>query len=355
MEATMKAYRFVSWGQAPVLEDVPAPEPGPGQVLVRVGGAGVCRGDVDVTRHWRPDVLPWAWKLPFTLGHEVAGWVEEVGPGVDTVRAGEAVLVYGPCGCGRCRPCLSGLENRCEQMPGSFSAVGLGHDGGMAEYVLVPSAHHLVPLGDLDPSIAAPLADAALTPYQAIKSLLPQLVPGTSAVVIGVGGLGHLAIQLLRALSPATVVAVSRSDESLELAAAAGADHAVRAGTNTVEQVRARTGRSGGTVVLDCVGSEATLALAAAVAAGAGAIKVLGTGMGVLPFHTFALPLECSVSIGFWGGLGELAEVVALAQTGRLRTSVQRYPLSRVAEAYDDLVAGRIHGRAVVVPEGSDR
>lgn len=105
------------------------------------------------------------------------------------------------------------------------------------------------------------------------------------------------------------------------------------------------------TLVLDCVGSEATLALAVSVAAGAGAIKVLGTGMGVLPFHTFALPLECSVSIGFWGGLGELAEVVALAEAGRLRTAVQRFPLSRVAEAYDELMAGRIRGRAVVVPD----
>ena len=350
----MKAYQFVSWGQAPVLVDVPTPEPGPGQVLVRVGGAGVCRGDLDVTRRWSPDLLPWAWKLPFTLGHEVAGWVAEVGAGVESVHPGEAVLVYGPCGCGRCRACLSGLENRCQHMPGNFSAVGLGHDGGMAEFVLVPSAHHLVRLGQLDPAAAAPLADAALTPYQAIKGVLGQLVPGTSAVVIGVGGLGHMAIQILKALSPASIVAVSRSDESLELATAAGADHAVRADANPVAEVRTRTGRGGATLVVDCVGSEETLSLAAGVAAGGGVIKVLGTGMGVLPFHTFALPLECSVSIGFWGGLGELAEVVALAEGGHLRTSVQRFPLSRVAEAYDELMAGRIRGRAVVVPGGRE-
>lgn len=346
----MKAYRFTEWHQQPQLVDVAEPVAGPGQVVVRVGGAGVCRGDVHVFRHWSPDVLPWTWKLPFTLGHEVAGWVAETGPGVEGFEPGDAVLVYAPQGCGRCLPCQRGMENLCAGMPFQFRALGLGLDGGMAEYVLVPSARHLVPLGALDPAEAAPLADAALTPYHALKDSLGLLTPGSTAVVIGSGGLGHMAVQLLRALTPATVVAVSRRQASLDLARAAGAHAVLEATPTAADDVRALTGGRGAAVVLDCVGAEATLQLAAAVASIGGRIKVLGTGTGVLPFHTFALPLECSIAVGFWGGLPELTEVVALAASGAIRTQVERFPLDRVDEAYGRLESEHVCGRAVVVP-----
>lgn len=348
----MKAYRFSEWQQAPKLVDVPEPTAGPGQVVVKVGGAGVCAGDVQVFRHWSPDVLPWTWKLPFTLGHEVAGWVAEVGEGVEGLRVGEAVIVYGPHGCGRCAACLRGMENLCATMPAQFRAIGLGLDGGMAEYVLVPSSRHVLPIGDLDPAEAAPLADAALTPYHAVKESLPLLGPGTTAVVIGIGGLGHLAVQLLRALTPATVVAVSRRDESLALAREAGAHHTVRATADGAADVRGLTAGRGAELVVDCVGSNETLQLAAASAATAGRVKVLGTSPGMLPFHTFALPLECSISVGFWGGLPELAEVVALAATGAIRTNVERFALDEVGEAYGRLADHGLCGRAVVVPAG---
>ena len=174
-------------------------------MLIKVGGAGACHSDLHVME-WAAGFLPY--ELPFTLGHENAGWVEAVGPGVKRLEVGEAVAVYGPWGCGRCAPCRATLETLCEHASELRAAGGgLGRDGGMAEYMLVPDPRLLVPLGDLDPRDAAPLSDAALTPYHAIKLALATLVPGSSAVVIGVGGLGHMAVQLLRALSPARVIA----------------------------------------------------------------------------------------------------------------------------------------------------
>ncbi len=141
---------------------------------------------------------------PFTLGHENTGHVAALGAGVTGWHEGDAVAIYGPWGCGRCRACRLSFENYCEHTSEVRGAGGgLGLDGGMAEYVLVPSARLLVPLGDLDPVEAAPLGDAALTPYHAIARSRAALVPGTTALVIGVGGLGHMAIQILRALTPA--------------------------------------------------------------------------------------------------------------------------------------------------------
>src|SRR5262249_17924609 len=186
----MRAYQLVEWQQPPELrDDVPVPEPGPGEVLVKVGGAGACHSDLHVME-WPPGFLPY--ELPFTLGHENAGWVGAGGPGGKGWAPGEAVAVYGPWGCGRCRNCRRSLETLCERA-GELKAAGggLGRDGGMAEYMLVPDPRLLVPLGELDPRDAAPLSDAALTPYHAIKLVLHTLVPGTSTVVIGVGGLGH--------------------------------------------------------------------------------------------------------------------------------------------------------------------
>ena len=189
----MQAVRFVGVGGPAQIEDVPTPSAGPGQVLIRIGGAGVCHSDLHVMEE---DL---GFKPPFTLGHENAGWVSAIGEGVTGFKEGDAVAVYGPWGCGRCHACQLSMENYCEnwaQMNG-FGG-GLGLDGGMAEYMLVPSARLLVPLGDLSPAKAAPLSDAALTPYHAIKRALPYLNADSTVVVVGVGGLGHMAIQLLR-------------------------------------------------------------------------------------------------------------------------------------------------------------
>src|SRR3954470_23483758 len=249
----MKAFQLVEWQQPPVLRDVPVPEPGPGEVLVKVGGAGACHSDLHVME-WPAGFLPYA--LPFTLGHENAGWIEALGAGVKGWDVGEAVAVYGPWGCGRRRSCAMGLEARCERGAQIGAAGGgLGRDGGMAEYMLVPDARLLVPLGDLDPRNAAPLSDAALTPYHALKLALAKLVPGTLVLLVGVGGLGHMAVQLARAISPADVIAVDVDRGKLELAREVGATATVQAGQDAPEAVRELTGGRGVTVVLDCVGT----------------------------------------------------------------------------------------------------
>ncbi|HZY06952.1 MAG TPA: alcohol dehydrogenase catalytic domain-containing protein, partial [Ilumatobacteraceae bacterium] len=196
---------------------MPKPSPGPGQVVVKIGGAGVCHSDLHVMEE---DL---GFKPPFTLGHENAGWVAERGQGVAGFKEGDAVAIYGPWGCGWCHACQLSMENYCENWAemGGFGG-GLGFDGGMAEYMLVPSARLLVPLDDLSPAKAAPLSDAALTPYHAIKRALPHLHADSTVVVLGVGGLGHMAVQLLRVLAPVRIVAADVDDGKLQQAKALG-------------------------------------------------------------------------------------------------------------------------------------
>jgi propanol-preferring alcohol dehydrogenase len=345
-----KAYQLVEWQQPPQLREVDVREPGPGEVLLKVGGAGACHSDLTIMG-LPAGFMPYT--LPFTLGHEAAGWVEAVGAGVTGLERGQPVLVYGPWGCGRCKPCRQGSENHCERVPELRShGGGMGRDGSMAHYLLVPSPRLLVPLGSLDPRDWAPLVDAALTPYHAIKRALPLLVPGSTAVVIGVGGLGQMAVQLLRALSPARVIAVDTSTVKLARAKELGADDTVRMDDRAVEQLRELTHGLGAELVLDIVGIDSTLKLAAAVSKARGQLTLIGIGGGVLPFHFFGVPQECQVVAPYWGTIPELMEVLALAQAGRLRMTVERFPLERVDEAYERMREGTLRGRAVITPHG---
>ena len=260
----MLALQLVAGSNEPELRETAEPSPGPGEVLVRVGGAGACHSDLHLL-DMDTTLLPWP--MPFTLGHENAGWVAALGEGVTGLDVGEPVAVYGPRGCGRCRRCIQGMENYCErQSEVGAPAPGIGSDGGMAPLMVAPNARCLVPLGDLDPVVAAPLTDAGLTPYAAIKRSLAILVPGSTAVVIGVGGLGHLAIQILRALAPTTVIAVDTNEKALRVAESVGAHHAVPAGETAVAEIRSRTGGVGADLVLDLVGLDDTMRLGAAVA-----------------------------------------------------------------------------------------
>jgi len=344
----MKALRLTKWGRAAELAEVPIPEPGPGQVVLKIAGAGACHSDLHLME-WPEGQLPW--KVPFTLGHENAGWVHVVGAGVTSVRKGDAVLVYGPWGCGACRPCRLGRENYCEHAAEiAVSGGGLGLDGGMAEYMLVPSARLLVPLGGLDPVQAAPLSDAALTPYHAIQICRDQLQPGAFAVVIGAGGLGQMAIQLLRATTGARVIAVDKDDKKLEAARAAGAEIAFRPGDAAVAEIRRHAGGIGAQVVLDIVGANETLALGAKVLRAEGKMVIVGLAGGTLPVSFFGLPYGASVATSYWGTITELMELVELARTNQIKLAVETFPLDRAIEAYDRLRRGEIRGRAVIVP-----
>lgn len=342
----MRAYRFSAWQTSPEIQEVPVPEPGPGQVVLKVAGSGACHSDLHVME-WPEGVNDW--DLPFTLGHENAGWVAELGHGVAGLEEGQPVAVYGAWGCGRCANCRIGVENYCLDPPRPLGG-GLGIDGGMAEYMLVPAARWLVPLGDLDPREAAPLTDAALTPYHAIKRSLHLLTPGTTAVVIGAGGLGQMAIQILQALSPARVAALDLSPAKLESARGLGADDAIVADAEAPAMVRETTKGRGARLVLDLVGSTETMALAARMAGPQSHLTVVGLAMGTLAFDFRAVPWECSLSATYWGALPELAEVIALAQAGRIHWHTERFPLEQAAEAYQRMREGTLEGRAVITP-----
>jgi propanol-preferring alcohol dehydrogenase len=344
----MTAYRLAGHQQAEFGE-VDVPEPQAGQVLIKVAGAGACHSDLHLMER-PPGTSRFA--LPFTLGHENAGWVEALGPGVTGLEAGQPVAVYGPWGCGHCRACRAARENHCENAAQIGAAGGgLGRDGGMAPYMLVPAARLLIPLGDLDPVQAAPLSDAGLTPYHAIKRNLGRLTAGSAAVVIGVGGLGHMAVQILRAISPAQVIAVDIDEAKLALARELGADAAVRSGDDTAAQIRELTHGLGAMVVLDFVGTDATIKLAASVARPDGEVDVVGLAGGTLPFRSGALPFDCAITVPYWGSAVELMEVLALARSGQIRSRVQTFPLGQAAEAYAQLRDGTIEGRAVITPQ----
>jgi propanol-preferring alcohol dehydrogenase len=344
----MKALRLTRWGKPAELRETTVPEPGPGQVLLKIAGAGACHSDLHLM-DWPEGQVPW--KLPFTIGHENAGWVEQVGAGVSSFTKGDAVLVYGPWGCGRCRPCRLGRENYCERAAEiRVSGGGLGLDGGMAEYMLVPSTRLLVPIGDLDPIQAAPLSDAALTPYHAIAKSRDRLQPGATAVVIGIGGLGQMGIQLLKATTGARVIAVDTDDRKLETARKLGADLVVRSGADAAAAIRGATAGVGADVVLDMVGADATLALAAKVLRSEGRLVIIGLALGTLPVSFFALPYGAEVATSYWGTVTELIEIVALARAGRIRVDVEAFPLDKAPEVYERLRRGEIRGRAVVVP-----
>jgi propanol-preferring alcohol dehydrogenase len=345
----VKALRLSGWKRDAELCEVPEPTPGPGEVLVRIGGAGACHSDLHLMYDIEAGALPWG--PPFTLGHENAGWVERVGDGVRSVSVGEPVAVYGPWGCGRCRRCLMGMENYCEhpELMGGAGG-GLGSDGGMAPYMIVPTARWLVPIGDLDPVEAAPLTDAGLTPYHAIKRSLPLLVPGATVVVIGAGGLGHMAVQMLEAMCPASVITVDTRVEALELAAALGSDHTVLASDSSVDEIRQVTGGRGADVVLDFVGADRTLEAAAKLVRPMGHLTIVGIAGGTLPVSFFGIAYEASVATTYWGTLPELVEVIALAQARRIRPRVHTFSLDNAMDAYRSMRNGTLEGRAVIVP-----
>ena len=344
----MRAVRLVAWQSEPELCAIEVPEPGPGAVLVEVEATGLCHSDLHVM-DWPAGTL--AWELPVTLGHEVAGRVSALGPGASGVEVGDPVLVYGPWGCGVCRQCVRGAENLCERAGERPRAgCGLGFDGGLAEYVLVPSPRLLVQRGELDAVHAAPLTDAALTPYHALKGELWRLHPGSSVVVIGVGGLGHVAVQLVRALSPARIVAIDPREASRRLALDAGAHAALDSAGLRADDVRTETGPAGAALVLDFVGSEETIGVATSVLATGGHVAVVGFGADTFSIERGKVPPEWSLGRPRWGTLPELHEVVSLARAGMLEVEVETLPLADTVEGYRRLRRGEIAGRAVVVP-----
>jgi propanol-preferring alcohol dehydrogenase len=347
----MRALQYREIGSAPIVAEVPKPEPGPGQVLLKVTAGGVCHSDQFVMSLPPDQYQAFGFGLPLTLGHEGAGTIEALGAGVSGLSVGDSMAVYGPWGCGRCRKCAEGKENYCTEAARlGIKPPGLGSPGSMAEYLLVDDPRHLVPLGDLDPVKNVSLTDAGLTPYHAIKTSLPKLGAGTTAVVIGAGGLGHVGIQILKALSPAVVIAVDVSEAKLSLARAVGADHAVLSDDDAASSIRDLTAGRGAEAVFDFVGAQSTVELAGAVIAVEGDVSIVGIGGGALPVGFGSIPYDAAVRAPYWGSRAELMEVLDLARSGKLTVETEVFSLDDAPAAYEKLHAGDIRGRAVIVP-----
>jgi propanol-preferring alcohol dehydrogenase len=342
----MKAARLHEYGRELVVEDVPTPSPGPGQVLVKVEGAGFCHSDIHVI-DGDIQVLP---RMPLTLGHENAGVVAALGAGVTGVREGERVAVFGGWGCGRCDYCVTGHEQLCEapQWAGLSTL-----DGGYAEYLLVPHERHLVPLDRLSTVDAAPLTDAALTPYRAIRKAMPFLESDHHALVIGLGGLGQYGLKLLNLMAASPVIAVDVDDAKLRLARALGADHAFNGKDPDVAAKIAEVTKGRGVgASFDFVGSDATLALAVGATRSLGKVTQVGLAGGtarmkILENARFEVQFEATL----WGTIKELREVIAMAEDGRLSPiAIERAPLGAINDVYHRLKRGEIAGRAVITP-----
>jgi propanol-preferring alcohol dehydrogenase len=320
------------------IEEVPRPEVGPGELLVEVGGCGVCHSDLHIVDGEIP--IP----QPTTLGHEVAGTVAETGDGVD-LDPGTEVAVFGGWGCGACEVCERGEDQLCNLT----NWLGIGHDGGYAEYLRVPTERYVLPLDGLDPATAAPLTDAALTPYRAVRRA-GDLTPADSVVCLGVGGLGGFGVQFA-AMTGARVVAVDIDAGKLDRAAALGAHATVDASESGVPR-RIREATDGGAAaVLDFVGTDETLQWASNVLGTDGHLVLAGIGGGATAFSWNPLVgQEVTYRTVQWGSVTELREVLAIAADGRLTVETEPVGFDDLHDTFDRLEEGAIDSRAVLVP-----
>ena len=341
----MKAVRLHAFHQQPQLDEVPDPKiSGPLDVIVKIGGAGVCRTDLHIMEgQWDAAM---GTPLPYILGHENAGWVHEIGSAVTNVAVGDTVILHPTPTCGLCHACRAGDDMHCV----NSSFPGLSTDGGMAEYLLT-SARACVKLDpQTRPEDVAALADAGITAYHAVRKALPLLYPGTTCVVIGAGGLGHIGIQCLAALTATTIVVVDRNPDALKLAEQLGAQHTVVADGNQVQAVKDLTGGAGAHVVLDFVAEQGAEMDGWNMTAPAGSYFVIGYG-GTVTIPTLdIISTERNIIGNIVGTYNDLAELMALAQAGRVTLHTRAYPLTAAAEALADLDAGRVRGRAILVP-----
>jgi NAD+-dependent secondary alcohol dehydrogenase Adh1 len=340
----MKAARLHAYHDPLTVEQIAEPAiTGPHDVIVRMGGAGLCRTDLHIQEG------QWAQKsgveLPYVLGHENAGWVHEVGSAVENVAPGDTVIVHPIVTCGLCRPCRAGDDVHCENQ----SFPGINVDGGFAE-LLKTNARSVVKLDPtLHPKDVAALADAGLTAYHAVKKAAKLLYPGTKVVVIGAGGLGHIGIQTLKALTPAQVVVLDPSEAALEVARESGADVTVRVDGRQVDTVLELTDGKGAEAVVDFVGEHGVIPEGVAMLRNAGSYFVIGYGENVDVPTIDIISREINFIGNLVGSYNDLAELMTLAAEGRVALHTSSYPLDAVNDAMNDLDQGRLHGRGILL------
>jgi NAD+-dependent secondary alcohol dehydrogenase Adh1 len=344
----MIAARLHKYHEPLVVEQVPEPEiTGPFDVIVRLGGAGLCRTDLHVQEG------QWAEKsqvvLPYTPGHENAGWVHEIGSAVTNVAIGDTVIVHPIATCGLCRACRAGDDVHCE----SSAFPGINADGGFAE-LLKTNARAVVKLDPvLHPKDIAALADAGLTAYHAVKKAIPVLHPGTRAVVIGAGGLGHIGIQCLKAMTAAEIIVIDPSEQARALATEIGADHAVAADGRHVDTILERTDGKGAEAVIDFVGEAGVIPQGIAMLRDAGSYFVIGYGEDIVVPTIDVISREINFVGNLVGSYNDLSELMTLTAQGRVTLHTSTYPLAAVNDAMADLDQGRLQGRAILVADAA--
>ncbi|HLG63946.1 MAG TPA: NAD(P)-dependent alcohol dehydrogenase [Ktedonosporobacter sp.] len=341
----MKAVRLLAYNELPKVQETAEPTiTSPTDVIVRIGGAGLCRTDLHIIEgQW---VEKSGVTLPYTLGHENAGWIEAIGSAVSNVAVGDTVIVHPLATCGYCRACRAGDDMHC------INSVfpGISVDGGMAAF-LKTNARAVVKLDPiLSPKDIAALADAGLTAYHAVKKAAALLYPGTKVVVIGAGGLGHIGVQCLKALTPAEIIVVDKSQAALDLTKNWGANYTVVADGKHVDTVKDITNGQGAEAVIDFVGEQGAEMDAVQMLRRAGSHFIIGYG-GRLNVPTIDI---ISTEINFIGNLvgsyNDLAELMTLTAQGKVKLHTQVYPLDAAIDAIHDLESGKLRGRGILVP-----
>ena len=345
----MKAYRLLDWQQKPQVVEVDIPIPQKGEVLVKVAGNGLCHSDISMGAMPKEVGEQINWQVPFTLGHEIGGYVEQIGEGVVGFEIGDPVVATSSEFCGECEFCVKGLTNNCDY---GFTGRGYGRDGGLADYVLIKNPKHLIKLQGLDPKIAGPLTDAGATSYHGVKRILPKLVPGSTVLIIGAGGLGSYAIQFIKALSASKIIAVDMNEKRLQVAAQFGAHHTV-VGVNdsTYDEVMKLTHNRGVEAVLDFAGFDSTIDFSLKVIRKCGAYGLIGAGYGKgsNPWYG-SFPLDAEVFNYQGGSYSDAKEVIALAESGEIKVEVDLFPFDQIELAYEKMEKGELKGRAVITP-----
>lgn len=339
----MKAIRVHNYHEDPRVEDVPEPTiDGPWDVIVEIGAAGLCRTDLHVIEgQWEPIQHP---SLPYILGHENAGWVKETGTAVTNVAVGDTVIMHPLVTCGLCLPCRAGQDSHCK----NSTFPGLNVDGGMAE-LMKTNARSVIKLDpNLKPVDIAALADAGLSAYHAVRKAVPLLPPGSHAVVIGSGGLGHIGVQSLKMLTAAEITVMDTSDEALELAKSLGADHTVNAAGGADDLLSITDG--GAQVVFDFVGEKGTESTGITALRQQGSYFSIGYGGAINTDTIEIISREISVVGNLVGTYLDLVELMTLTAQGKVTLHTKTYDLEDAVQAMHDLDNGRLVGRGILVP-----
>jgi len=346
----MRAFRMTQWQQPPEIVEIEVPEPGPGEVRIKVAGNGLCQSDL----HMRD--LPAAmeqfmgWQMPFTLGHEVGGWIDRCGQGVEGLADGQPIALVSTRSCGTCLECEAGFDNACGM---NQRGRGYGMNGGIADYVLIESTRPIIPLVKLDPKVAGPLTDAGTTSYHGVRRVMDKLLEGRTALVIGAGGLGGFAIQYIKILTKARLIVADIAPDKLARAREMGADEVLDAGREDLagEVMKLTEGR-GCDAVLDFVGSDATIATSISVLGKLATYAVIGAANGKLELPIMgAIAAKNATIISFIGGTdSDTRAAIDLGDQGLLRNDVEFFDLADSQKAFDRLAAGQMVGRGIIVP-----